>query len=208
MEDVLEVYKRPYDARRPLICMDELTRQLVADSREALPSRPGRPERFDYEYVRGGVADIFLFFEPLQGKRLLEVTDHRTRKDWANVMRKLSDAWYADAERIVVVCDNLNIHSPASFYAAFDPAEARRLVERFEFHFTPKHGSWLNMAEIELSVLSRQCLNRRIPDRETMAQETGAWTAQRNARVVKVDWQFTTADARTKLRHLYPKIDV
>ena len=206
MEDVLDVYKRPYDPKRPLICMDEITRQLLTDVRGSLPPEPGSPERFDSEYKREGVADIFLFFEPLSGQRYLDTTEHRTRKDWAEEMRKLSDQWYADAERIIVVCDNLNIHTPASFYEAFAPAEARRLVERFEFHFTPKHGSWLNMAEIEFSVLSRQCLDRRIPDIADLSREATAWAAERNARVVKVNWQFTTADARIKLRHLYPQI--
>jgi hypothetical protein len=207
MEDVLDVYKRPYDPKRPLICMDEITRQLLADVREVQPAELGKPERFDTEYKREGVADVFLFFEPLSGQRHLDVTEHRTRKDWAEAMRKLSDEWCADAERILLVCDNLNIHTPASFYEAFEPNEARRLFERFEFHFTPKHGSWLNMAEIEFSVLSRQCLNRRIPDITSMTEQVLAWADERNRRVVKVDWQFTTADARIKLRHLYPQIE-
>ena len=206
MEDVLDVYKRPYDPKQPLICMDEITRQMLSETREPLPAQPGSVERFDSEYKREGVADVFLFFEPLTGQRHLDVTEHRTRKDWAEEMRKLSDEWYADAERILVVCDNLNIHTPASFYEAFAPGEARRLVERFEFHFTPKHGSWLNMAEIEFSVLSRQCLDRRIPNIASMAAQVMAWADERNKRVVKVDWQFTTADARIKLRHLYPQI--
>ena len=206
MEDVLDVYKRPYDPKRPLICMDEITRQMLSETREPVPAHPGSVERFDSEYKREGVADVFLFFEPLTGQRHLNVTEHRTRKDWAEEMRKLSDEWYADAERILVVCDNLNIHTPASFYEAFGPDEARRLVQRFEFHFTPKHGSWLNMAEIEFSVLSRQCLDRRIPNIASMTEQVMAWADERNKRVVKVDWQFTTADARIKLRHLYPQI--
>jgi hypothetical protein len=206
MEDVLDVYKRPYDPKRPLICMDEITRQMLSETREPLPAHAGSVERFDSEYKREGVADVFLFLEPLTGQRHLNVTEHRTRKDWAEEMRKLSDEWYADAERILVVCDNLNIHTPASFYEAFAPDEARRLVERFEFHFTPKHGSWLNMAEIEFSVLSRQCLDRRMPNIASMTEQVMAWADERNKRVVKVDWQFTTADARIKLRHLYPQI--
>jgi hypothetical protein len=206
MEDVLDVYKRPYDPKQPVICMDEITRQLLAETREPLPAQPGSVERFDSEYKREGVADVFLFFEPLKGQRYLDVTEHRTRRDWAEQMRKLSDECYADAERILVVCDNLNIHTAASFYEAFAPDEARRLAQRFEFHFTPKHGSWLNMAEIEFSVLSRQCLDRRIPDIATMTEHVMAWADERNKRVVKVDWHFTTADARIKLRHLYPHI--
>ena len=208
MEDVLDVYKRPFDAKRPVICMDEITRQLLSDVQEPVSAQPGTPARFDSEYKREGVADMFLFFEPLSGQRHLTVTEHRTRRDWAEAMRKLSDEWCADAERIVLVCDNLNTHTPASFYVAFEPAVARRLVERFEFHYTPKHGSWLNMAEIEFSVMSRQCLNRRMPDLPTMTEQVTAWVNERNERVVTVNWQFTTADARIKLRHLYPQIQV
>jgi len=205
MEDVLEVYKRPYDPKRPQVCMDETTKQLLSDSQEPLPVKPGHPERYDYEYEREGVANLFMFFEPLAGKRYVKVTDHRTKKDWAEAMRELSDVHYPDAEVIVVVLDNLNTHSPASFYEAFEPEEARRLVNRFEFHHTPKHGSWLNMAEIELSVLSRQCLAGRIPDKAILTSEVAAWEAGRNISVVKVHWRFTTADARIKLKRLYPK---
>jgi hypothetical protein len=208
MEDVLDVYKRPYDPKRPQVCMDETTKQLLADGREPLPEKPGHPERYDYEYEREGVANLFMFFEPLAGKRHVKVTDHRTKKDWAEAMRELSDVYYPDAEVIVVVLDNLNTHSPASFYEAFEPEEARRLVNRFEFHHTPKHGSWLNMAEIELSVLSRQCLAGRISNKEILASEVGAWEAERNTSVVKVHWRFTTADARIKLKSLYPKIEL
>ena len=208
MEDVLEVYKRAYDPKRPLICMDEIPKQLLADLREPLPTQPGLPERFDYEYQRNGVADLFMLFEPLVGKRHVEFADQRRRLEWAEVMRMLSDELYPEADKIVVVLDNLNTHTPAAFYLAYEPEEARRLVERFEFHFTPKHGSWLNMAEIELSVLVRQCLDRRIPDKETLIREVMAWEMQRNAEVVKVHWQFTTADARIKLKWLYPKIQV
>ena len=208
MEDVLEVYKRPLDTKRPLLCMDEMPKQLLSETRDPLPVAPGKPARQDYEYQRGGVADVFMVFEPLVGKRYIEITDQRRREEWAQVMRKVSDELYPHAERIVVVMDNLNTHTPAAFYQVFEPSEARRLVERFEFHYTPKHGSWLNMAEIELSALVRQCLDRRIPDKEKMIQEVKAWQDQRNSEVVKVHWQFTTADARVKLKSLYPKIEV
>jgi hypothetical protein len=208
MEDVLGVYKRPYDPKRSLVCMDEATKQLLADGQEPLPARPGHPERYDYEYEREGIANLFMFFEPLAGKRHVKVTDHRTKKDWAEAMWELSDVYYPDAEVIVVVLDNLNTHTPASFYEAFEPEEARRLVNRFEFHHTPKHGSWLNMAEIELSVLSRQCLAGRIPNKAILASEVSAWEAERNVSVVKVQWLFTTADARIKLKCLYPKIEL
>lgn len=206
MEDVLEVYTRPYDPQRPLVCLDEMPKQLLADKQEPLPLQPGQPGRFDYEYARQGVANLFICFEPLTGQRHLKVTDQRTGQDWAEVMRELADVRYPEAEKIVVVLDNLNTHTPASFYAAFAPQEARRLVERFEFHYTPKHGSWLNMAEIELSVLNRQCLDRRFSDKETLSSEVNAWETERNACVMTVDWRFTTADARIKLKHLYPKI--
>jgi transposase len=208
MEDVLEVYKRPYDAKRPLICMDEMPKQLLSDVHEPLPVRPGQPTRQDYEYKRGGVADLFMLFEPLVGKRHVEITDQRRRVEWAEVMRKVSDELYPEAEKIVVVLDNLNTHTPAAFYLVFEPAEARRLVERFEFHYTPKHGSWLNMAEIELSALVRQCLDRRIPDKEMLMLEVNAWQSQRNSEIVKVHWQFSSATARVKLNSLYPKIEV
>lgn len=208
MEDVLELYQQPYDAKQPLVCMDETTKQLLSEVNEPLPARPGSPERFDYEYKREGVANLFMFFEPFQGRRHIKVTDQRTRLDWAEAMRELSDNYYPEAEKIVVVLDNLNTHGPASFYEAFPPEEARRLANRFEFHFTPKHGSWLNVAEIELSVLSRQCLDRRLADKEILAQEVRAWEEERNAQVVKVHWRFTTADARIKLAHLYPRIQV
>ena len=208
MEDVLEVYKRPYDPKRPQICMDETSKQLLADTREPIPTKPGSPERFDYEYKREGVTNLFMLFEPLMGKRRVKVTERRTRKDWAVAMKELSDVYYPDAEKIVIVMDNLNTHLPASFYEAFEPEEALRLVNRFEFHYTPKHGSWLNMAEIDLSVLSRQCLDRRIPNQEFLKSETKAWEDERNDQVVKVQWRFTTADARIKLKHLYPQIQI
>lgn len=208
MEDVLEVYKRPYDPQRPLICMDEMPKQLLTDTRETLPVQPGKAERFDYEYKRGGVADLFMLFEPLAGKRHIEITDQRRRVEWAAVMRIVADELYPNAEKIVVVLDNLNTHVLAAFYLTFAPYEARRLIERFEFHYTPKHGSWLNMAEIELSALVRQCLDRRIPDKDSLIREVKAWEDQRNSEVVKVHWQFTTADARVKLKNLYPKFQV
>ena len=206
MEDVLDVYARPYDPKRPLVCMDESNKQLLDNTREPLPMTPGQPARIDHEYQRQGVANLFMFFEPLAGQRHIRVTDRRTRQDWAIAMRELADVWYPNAETIVVVLDNLNTHNPASFYEAFPPEEAHRLTHRFEFHYTPKHGSWLNMAEIELSVLARQCLNRRIPDQSMLRSEAAAWEQERNCKVVKVDWQFRTADARIKLKHLYPKI--
>jgi len=208
MEDVLEVYTQPYDPKRPLVCMDETSKQLLSDVREPLPAKPGLPERIDYEYKREGVANLFMFFEPLVGKRQVKVTDRRTRIDWAEAMRELSDIYYPEAEKIVVVMDNLNTHQPSSFYEAFEPEEARRLCNRFEFHNTPKHGSWLNVAEIEFSVLSRQCLDRRMPDKDFLTSEVKAWEDDRNAQVVKVLWRFTTADARIKLKHLYPQIQV
>jgi hypothetical protein len=206
MEDILAVYTQPADLKRPLVCMDEVPKQLLSDVKDPIPAQLGHRERFDYEYQRKGVANLFMFFEPFRGQRHVKVTDTRTRLDWAEAMRELSDEIHPEAEKIIVVLDNLNTHTPAAFYLAFEPAEARRLVKRFEFHFTPKHGSWLNMAEIELSVLSRQCLNRRIPDEQTLEHEVQAWTNERNMKVVKVDWRFSTADARIKLKRLYPKI--
>ncbi len=208
MEDILEVYKRPYDPKRPLICMDEMPKQLLADIREPLTVGPGYSARSDYEYQRNGVADLFMLFEPLQGKRYVQAEKQRRRIEWAQVMKYLADELYPEADTIVVVMDNLNTHTPAAFYQVYEPEEARRLIQRFEFHFTPKHGSWLNMAEIELSALARQCLDRRLPDIETLLREVLAWQNQRNSEVVKVQWQFTTADARIKLRHLYPRIQV
>jgi transposase len=206
MEDVLATYQRPRDPARPVICMDETSKQLVGETRIALPVAPGQPRREDYEYERHGVANLFLFSEPLTGWREVQVTERRTRTDWAVAMRELSDRHYPAAERITVVLDNLNTHGPASFYEAFAPEEARRLAERFEFHYTPKHGSWLNMAEIELSVLGRQCLDRRISNIERLRNEIRAWQQQRNAMSKTIDWQFTTANARTKLKRLYPLI--
>ena len=208
MEDVLEIYKLRYDAQRPVICMDEMPKQLLAEKNEPLPCQAGTPARQDYEYKRNGVADLFMIFEPLQGKRFVQVTQKRRKVEWATVMKKVADELYPHVEKIIVVLDNLNTHTPSAFYETFAPEEARRLAERFEFHFTPKHGSWLNMAEIELSALTRQCLDRRLPDIPTLTQEVQAWQQQRNDEVVKVLWQFQTKDARTKLKHLYPQIQV
>ena len=208
MEDVLDVYARPYDPQRPQICFDEGGKQLIGDLRPPLPVRPGSPRREDYEYERNGTANLFMMFEPLAGTRRVEVTERRTNQDFARMIRRVVDEWYPDAEKIVLVLDNLSTHTPAALYETFEPAEARRLVEKLEWHYTPKHGSWLNVAEMELSVLARQCLDRRIPDLEALHREVGAWEEQRNAAVVKVDWQFTTADARVKLKRLYPTIEL
>ena len=208
MEDVLEVYARPYDPSRPVVCVDEGGKQLIGDVRPPLPVRPQRAARHDSEYVRGGVVNLFMTFEPLAGQRHVEVTERKTSVDFARLLRSISDQRYPDARRVVLVCDNLSTHTRAALYEAFAPEEARRLAERFEWHYTPKHGSWLDVAEIELSVLARQCLDRRIPDVATLQREVDSWERSRNAAVVKVDWQFTTADARTKLRRLYPTIDL
>jgi len=199
MEDLLTLYTQPEDPQRPLVCMDEVPKQLISDVRDPLPAQPEQPLRVDYEYKRNGVANLFMFYEPFHGQRHVKVTDTRTRLDWAKAMRELSDEIHPEAEKIIVVLDNLNTHTPAAFYLAFEPNEARRLVDRFEFHFTPKHGSWLNMAEIELSVLSRQCIRRRIPDEQTLRHQVRAWVTDRNSKFVKVDWRFSTADARIKL---------
>jgi hypothetical protein len=207
MEDVLEVYKRPYDSKRPMVCLDETSKQLIGEVATPIPAAPGHVAQYDYEYVRNGVANIFMIFEPLAGQRDVEVTERRTRKDYARCLRKLSDETYPDAEVIVLVQDNLNTHSPASLYEAFEPAEAKRLADRFEFHYTPKHGSWLDMAEIELGILGRQCLSRRIDNIDDLRREAAAWEAERDAAGAKADWQFTTGDARIKLKKLYPSID-
>jgi transposase len=208
MEDVLDVYARPYDEARPVVGVDEGGKQLIGDVREPLPARPGSAAKQDHEYERGGMANLFMAFEPLAGRRHVEVTERKTAADFARFLRRLSDELYPRAGRIVLVCDNLNTHTPAALYEAFEPAEARRLAERFEWHYTPKHGSWLNVAEMELSVLARQCLDRRIPDLGALRREVAAWEQKRNAAVVKVDWQFTTADARVKLKKLYPTVQL
>jgi transposase len=207
MEDVLDVYKRPLDPKRPLVCFDESPEQLVSETRRPLPMKPGQSEKYDYEYRREGVANLFIFFAPLLNWRNVKVTDRRTKVDWAYCMRDLVDIYFPQAEKIIVVEDNLNTHSPACLYEVFAPAEAKRILDRLEFHFTPKHGSWLNMAEIELSVLNRQCLNRCIPSQTVLGSETEAWALQRNNKQATVDWQFTTDDARIKLKRLYPSID-
>jgi hypothetical protein len=206
MEDILEVYQRPHDPERPLVCLDETSKQLVAETRVPIAPKPGLPARQDYEYRRNGTANLFMMFAPLEGWRHVKPTDHRTALDYAQVLRELSDTHFPGAHKIVLVQDNLNTHKPASLYQAFPPAEARRLVERFEWHYTPKHGSWLDMAESELGVLSCQCLDRRIPDQAVLKEEVEAWQAARNRTHAKADWQFTTADARVKLKRLYPAL--
>jgi len=207
MEDVLDVYKRPADPQYPLMCFDESPEQLVRETRQALPMQPGQPERYDHEYQREGVANLFMFFAPLQNWRHVKVTERRTKADWAECMRDLVDVHFPQAERIVIVQDQLNTHSPACLYEVFPPIEAKRILDRLEFHSTPKHGSWLNMAEIELSVLNRQCLNHCIPSRADLIQETKTWASQRNEKKATVNWQFETGDARIKLNRLYPSID-
>jgi hypothetical protein len=207
MEDILEVYTRPLDPQRPLVCLDEGRKELRADVRAPLPVAPGQPARLDTEYARHGAGSLFLWCAPLLGQRGVRVTERRTMIDFAHTIQELVDGHFPDAERIVLVLDNLNTHTAAALYEAFPPAEARRLWERLEVHYTPRHGSWLNIAEIELSVLGRQCLDRRIPDLPTLTAEIDAWVAERNARRGRVDWQFTTADARVKLKHLYPVLE-
>ena len=206
MEDVLDVYERPADPLRPMVCVDELHTQLIGETRVPIAAKAGQVERFDYEYVRHGTANIFIAFEPLSAHRLTKVTERRTRVDFAEWVRDLANVHYPTAEVIVLILDNLNTHSIASLYEAFEPEEARRLARKLEIHYTPKHGSWLNMAEIELSALSRQGLDRRIEDKATLDTQVAAWTTQRNAVGKTVTWRFTTADARIKLRRLYPSI--
>lgn len=205
MEDVLEGYHLPYDPDHPVVCMDESSKQMVGEVYEAIPYKPGQPKRMDDEYVRNGVAEIFMEVEPLAGRRHIAITERRTRKDWAQQIKTMLDERYPDAIQVRLVMDNLNTHHIASLYETFEPQEARRLAERLDIHHTPKHGSWLNMAEIELSVLKGQCLNRRIADMKTMQAEVAAWERDRNNRTRKIDWQFTTTDARIKLKRLYPK---
>ena len=206
MEDVLEVYHRQYGDNEVLVCLDETSKQQVKETREPRPARPRAAGIYDYEYERNGVSNLFMLFAPLEGWRRVEVTDRRTKVDWARVVRQLVVEDYADKDRIVLLMDNLNTHHPASLYEAFEPAEARRIAERLEIHYTPKHGSWLNMAEIEIGVLARQCLDRRISDQSTLRQEVEAWQDRRNRDTIRVNWRFTTADARIKLRSLYPSI--
>src|SRR6202451_488989 len=201
MEDVLDVYHRPRDPECPVVCLDETSKQLVAETRVPMPAKPGRPTRHDYEYERNGTANLFMLFAPLEGWRHVEVTDRHTAVDFAHLLKDLSDKHFPHTRKIKLVQDNLNTHKPASLYQAFPAAEARRLVERFEWHYTPKHGSWLNMAESELSVLSSQCLDRRIADKQTLTEEVAAWEQHRNANHSKANWQFSTQNARIKLKH-------
>ena len=207
MEDVLEVYQRPRDALRPVVCLDETSKQLIVETRAPVPAKPGRKARHDYEYERNGVANLFMMFAPLEGWRHVKVTDSHTAIDYAHALKDLSDTHFPDAAQIVLVQDNLSTHKPASLYEAFPAAEARRLVERFELHYTPKHGSWLDMAESELGVLASQCLNRRIADKQILASEISTWEKNRNKHHAKADWQFTTANARVRLKRLYPQFE-
>ena len=204
MEDILDVYKRPYNVQFPVVCMDESSKQLIKETRVPIPPKPGEPERYDTEYERNGVCNIFIHSEPLTGKRKVEITDHRKKIDWAQFIKDMVDIDYPAAEKITLVMDNLNTHVGSSLYEAFEPAEAKRILDKLEFHYTPKHGSWLNMAEIELSHLNRQCLDRRIADKESIIEEVSAWNIERNQQATVVNWQFTTADARIKLKRLYP----
>jgi len=206
MEDILEVYQRPHDPERPMVCVDETSKQLIAETRVPIAPKPGRATRYDYEYRRNGTANLFMMFAPLDGWRHVKVTDRHTAVDYAQVLKELSDTHFPSAKKIVLVQDNLNTHKPASLYEAFPPAEARRLVERFEWHYTPKHGSWLDMAESELGVLSVQCLDRRIPDQRMLKEEVEAWELDRNKKHAKADWRFTTDNARVKLKRLYPAL--
>lgn len=206
MENVLEVYQRPYDADRPVVCMDETSKQLVKETRVPQPAEPGRIERFDYEYERNGTANVFMFVEALRGWRKANITDQRRRSDWAGQVRELVDVHFPNAACITLVMDNLNTHHVASLYEAYAPEEARRLMSKLEIVYTPKHGSWLNIAEIELGILNRQCMNERIGEKSELIAEVGAWEHTRNDTTAKIDWQFTTADARIKLRRLYPKL--
>ena len=207
MEDVLEVYQRPRDPQRPVVCLDETSKQLIVETRAPVPAKPGRKARHDYEYERNGVANLFMMFAPLEGWRHVKVTDSHAAVDYAHVLKELSDTHFPGAAKIVLVQDNLSTHTAASLYAAFPAAQARRLAERFEWHYTPKHGSWLDMAESELGVLASQCLDRRIASKQILASEIAAWQDNRNKHHAKADWQFTTADARVKLKRLYPRFE-
>jgi hypothetical protein len=204
MEDVLDVYQRPYDARRPVVGLDEISKELRDTPRGRLPMAPGQSERQDFEYTRQGVCNLFLAVEPLRGYRKVRVTERRTMHDFAEQLRVLVEEDYPDAERVVLITDNLNTHTPACLYERFEPAQARRIAAKLEWHYTPEHGSWLNVAELELSVLERQCLDRRMASRAAVEQEAAAWEVQRNTARVTVDWQFTSRDARIKLKRLYP----
>ena len=204
----MDVYKRPYDPKRPNVCLDETSKQLIGETRIPVPACPGQPARYDYEYKRNGVANMFMIFEPLIGKRHVKVTQRRTKIDWAYCVREMVDQIYPDAEQIVLVMDNLNTHNKSSLYEAFEPAEAKRIADKLEIHYTPKHGSWLDMAEIELGILARQCLSRRIDNMEQLKDEVAAWQVIRNTAEAKVNWRFTTKNARIKLKKLYPSFDV
>jgi DDE superfamily endonuclease len=206
MEDVLDVYHRPFDPARPLVCIDEVPVQLVGEVRRPLPARPGTPARYDYEYARNGTANLFMAFQPLTGWRHVEVTDRRTAVDFAELLRWLAEDIHAEAQKVVLVTDNLNTHTPGCLYQAFDPDRARRIAAKLEWHYTPKHGSWLNVAEVELAALAKQCLGRRIGSRADLERQVGAWEEERNRRFVEARWRFTTADARIKLHRLYPSI--
>jgi hypothetical protein len=206
MEDVLDVYHQPYNPQYPVVCMDESCKQLIGEVREPIPAAPGHPVLCDDEYIRNGVAEIFLEVEPLGGRRHVEISERRTKIDWAIFIREMLNIRYPDAKKVIVVMDNLNTHSTSSLYEAFSPNEARRLAKRLEIHYTPKHGSWLNIAEIELSVLKGQCLDRRIPEIEIMRKAVFAWECDRNNRQSNINWHFTSADARIKLKRLYPKL--
>ena len=206
MEDVIEVYHRPHDPDRPVVCVDETSKQLIVETRTPILAKPGQPRRVDYEYKRNGTANLFMMFAPLEGWRQVKVTDRHASLDYARILKELSDTHFPRSSKIVLVQNNLSTHKPASLYEAFPAEEARRLVERFEWHYTPKHGSWLDMAESELSVLSSQCLDRRIPNKEKLIKEVAAWQNDRNNKHAKADWQFTTADARIKLKRLYPTL--
>ena len=208
MEDVLDVYTRPYDKDHVLVCMDETTKQQIMEVRRPMWHAPGRTYRCDAEYKRNGVSNLFMFFAPLEGCRHVEVTDRRTKVDWAKALRQLVHEHFPRARKIIPVMDNLNTHSPSSLYEAFRPEEAKRIMDKLEIHYTPKHGSWLNMAEIELSILGRQCLSRRIPDQQTLRHEVAAWENARNENAATIDWRFTTEDARIKLKRLYPSFVV
>ena len=206
MEDVLDIYHRPYSPEHPLVCIDESSKQQVMETRQSIEAKPGQVERYDYEYERNGVSNLFMLFAPFEGWRHVQVTDRRTKVDFAHCIKDLLTIHYPHAEMVTLVMDNLNTHHPSSLYDAFEPAEAKSLLDRCDFHYTPKHGSWLNMAEIEFSALQRQCLDRRIPDQATLREEIAAWEERRNAHEVTVNWRFTTADARIRLKRLYPSI--
>ncbi len=207
MEQVLDVYKRPLNEKKPVVCMDESPKQLISDARPSSPMKPGQEYRIDYEYVRHGMVNIFMANEPLKGRRLVEVTTHKTKKDWAKFVKRIADELYPKADRITLVMDNFKTHAASAFYETFEPEEAKRLWDRFDFVFTPKHGSWLNMAEIELHVLNGQCLNRHISTMKKIKEEVDAWQSHRNNNVSKINWQFTTKESRVKLKRLYPSIN-